>query len=202
MYFSIALNMLYLIVPLVALIAALYVMQKTWCAVFGHKSIYLTGWIGTPIHEISHVLMCIIFGHKVEEVSLFKPEPDSGVLGYVVHRYDPKSFYQSVGCLFIGMAPLFGNIVLALTIYNIAINNPEFLGHQLTWLPISYIIFSLVMHAAPSPADLRGSMTGVATIVVILLPVIGLFPEQSVELTENAVSYTERYLLGLFSGSE
>lgn len=202
MYFSIVVNLLYLMVPLVTLITALYVMQKTWCVVFGHKSIYLTGWIGTPVHEISHVIMCMIFGHKVEEVSLFKPESESGVLGYVVHRYDSKSFYQSVGCLFIGIAPLLGNMALALTIYNIAINNPELLGHQLTWVPISYIIFSLIMHAAPSPADLRGSMTGVATIVVILLPVIGLFPEQSVDLTENAVSYTEQYLLGLISGSE
>lgn len=74
--------------------------------------IYLTGWIGVPLHELGHALFCIIFYHKITDIKLFKPDKD-GTLGYVTHSYDSKNWYQAVGNFFIGCAPLiFGALML------------------------------------------------------------------------------------------
>ena len=52
---------------------------------FGRKAIYLTGIVGVPVHETSHFVVAKIFGHKVNEVKLFKFNTDDGTLGYVKH---------------------------------------------------------------------------------------------------------------------
>lgn len=73
---------------------------------FGMKGIYLTAWIGTPVHELGHALMCLIFRHSIVEVKWFQMRDAGGTIGYVSHRYNPDSFYQRAGNLFIGLAPL------------------------------------------------------------------------------------------------
>lgn len=78
---------------------------------FGWKSILWTGWIGVPIHELSHAAMCIIFGHKVLELVLYNPDPITGCLGYVRHSKLKDSIYQTVGEFFIGVAPLIGGSI-------------------------------------------------------------------------------------------
>lgn len=81
---------------------------------FGWKSVLWTGWLGTPIHELSHVLMCVAFRHRIEEVALFEPDLKSGRLGYVRHSWTPKNTFEEIGNFFIGLAPLAGgSIVLA-----------------------------------------------------------------------------------------
>ena len=40
---------------------------------FGWNSVLCTGWLGTPIHELSHALMCRVFHHKIDEIALFEP---------------------------------------------------------------------------------------------------------------------------------
>ena len=75
--------------------------------VFGFKAvIYSTGWIGTSAHELGHALMCLVFGHRITKLSLFRPDFDSGVMGSVNHSYNAKNLYQLVGNFFIGVAPL------------------------------------------------------------------------------------------------
>lgn len=74
---------------------------------------YATGFIGTPIHELSHALFCLIFFHKIEEIKLFQMDDKNGVLGYVNHSYNKKNIYQLIGNYFIGIAPIIcGTIIL------------------------------------------------------------------------------------------
>jgi hypothetical protein len=77
---------------------------------FGTRGILLTAWLGTPIHEIGHMLMCFLWGHKVTRVKLLQLNSSDGILGYVEHHYNPNSIYQQVGNFFIGLGPIFSGI--------------------------------------------------------------------------------------------
>ncbi|OEF22662.1 hypothetical protein [Vibrio rumoiensis] len=67
---------------------------------------YLSALFGTPIHELSHAFVAVIFGHKIQAIKFFQAGAD-GRLGYVKHQWNTRSVYQSVGVFFIALAPLF-----------------------------------------------------------------------------------------------
>ena len=77
---------------------------------FGPRGILVTAWIGTPIHEIGHLVQCFIWGHRVTKVKLLQLNSPNGVLGYVEHTYNRHSIYQQVGNFFIGLGPIFSGI--------------------------------------------------------------------------------------------
>lgn len=77
--------------------------------------IYVTGWIGTPVHELGHALFCIPFFHKITEIKLFTPKSGNGSLGHVNHSYNAGNLWQAIGNFFIGFGPiLFGSVVIYL----------------------------------------------------------------------------------------
>jgi hypothetical protein len=186
MFLELAKNLAVITLSFVLLIATLYQIQRLWCWAFGSKAIYFTGWIGTPVHELSHVVGCVIFGHEIEKVSLFKPEAETGVLGYVEHRYNSKSLLHNVGCFWIGIAPLFGNLGVAYWLWiEFVVGAGE--GANLQKLVAIYVCFSLIMHAAPSPADLKNSVPGIVALILILAPIIWIDPIGLAHLTENFI---------------
>jgi hypothetical protein len=85
---------------------------------FGRKGILVTAWIGTPVHELGHLLMCYVFRHKITKFKLFSRKAKDGTLGYVNHGWNPKSLYQNIGNFFIGMGPIFsGTAALIIGMY-------------------------------------------------------------------------------------
>lgn len=87
-------------------------LQQTLARQLGWKAvIYYTGWIGTPVHEASHLVVGKLFGIKIVEVRFFDPDPRSGVLGYVryiVPSFELKNVHRLVGTCLMGLAPLLG----------------------------------------------------------------------------------------------
>lgn len=84
----------------------------------GSQGFLLTAWIGTPIHEFGHYVMCKIFRHNVSDVQWFPTSLHSHTLGYVRHSYDEDSLYQRIGLFFISIAPLMsGMVVLSFFVY-------------------------------------------------------------------------------------
>ncbi len=85
---------------------------------FGWKSVLWTGWLGTPIHELSHALLCVVFKHRIKDIALFEPDKNSGRLGYVEHTFVKGNWFQELGNVFIGIAPLAGgSIALAVLLW-------------------------------------------------------------------------------------
>jgi hypothetical protein len=74
---------------------------------FGKSGIMLTACIGTPIHEVGHALMCLIFRHKIISIKLFDINPNNSTLGYVNHSFNKYNIYQISGNFFISLGPIF-----------------------------------------------------------------------------------------------
>jgi len=116
------------------LIALLFVIQRLVFLlsekILGGKSIYLSAWIGTPIHELSHALFCCVFGHKIQRIVLFNPDR-RGTLGYVTHSYNNRNIWQVMGNFFIGIAPLFGGLLALYIITFLMLDNARLLFNTL-----------------------------------------------------------------------
>ncbi|MBZ9686629.1 metalloprotease family protein [Clostridium estertheticum] len=108
---------------------------------FGWKTVAVTAIIGVPIHEMSHAIFCLIFGHKITKIVLIQKRDENGVLGYVSHAYNPNSIYQQAGNFFIGIAPIFGGISVIIALMHIIIPRTynEFINISLNNLNITKI---------------------------------------------------------------
>ena len=168
--------------------------ERKLCKLLGIKVyLFVFGWLGTCVHESGHALFCIIFRHKIIEIKFFKPDLESGSLGYVNHSYNSKSLYQNIGNFFIGIGPiLLGSIVIYSATY-------LFLGEMITgahrdgvsafsnamtllgglfhfsnltnWKFYLFLYISLSVGGAInlSPPDLKGAAKGFISLIIFLL---------------------------------
>lgn len=140
---------------------------------FGKWFRFLYSFIGTPVHEFSHMIMCLIFSHKIEKFCLLNLNPNSEVLGYVHHSYNKKNIIERIGNFFIGTAPIFIGFIISYIIYN------KFMVNIFTiqfWVSL-LIISQIVTHMRCSKADIVNAIDGF--IFFILLLVIILFYKSS-----------------------
>lgn len=68
-----------------------------WSRAFGRKGFLLTAWIGVPIHELGHAIMCVLFRHKIVGTQFFPTDTSQGALGYVQHQYNQKVYINELG---------------------------------------------------------------------------------------------------------
>lgn len=117
------------------LVLALFILQRLVfllaVKMLGGKIIYLSAWIGTPVHELSHALFCLAFGHKIQRIVLFNPD-NRGTLGYVTHSYNSRNLWQVMGNFFIGIAPLFGGLLGLYLVTWLLLDDAPSLFHLLT----------------------------------------------------------------------
>ena len=120
-------QVLVLLGPFAAAAALLHLIERLLAARlqsrFGWRGVLLTGWLGVPVHELSHAAACLLFGHRVERLRLFAPDPRTGQLGAVQHAWDRRNLYQQLGRFFIGIAPLVGG-ALALLLLTLLLGPP------------------------------------------------------------------------------
>lgn len=81
--------------------ASRHVAQKV-----GWHAVLVTGWIGVPLHELSHLVVARLLGHRIVDYRLLAPDPATGTLGYVRHAYLRKSPWQPIKDACIALAPL------------------------------------------------------------------------------------------------
>lgn len=175
--------------------------NKRFYANFGSLSsavCYATGFFGTPVHELSHALFCLIFGHKIAEIKLFQIS-DDGTLGYVNHTYNKRNIYQRIGNFFIGIAPI---IVISAILYLAAylllpsftaeitgfVNSvssksfisvisgigeiiASFFSLAVTWQWWVFLIVGILLslHMTLSGADIKGALSGLVFVLAIFL---------------------------------
>ena len=193
----------------------------------GWKGILWTAWIGTPIHEIGHVFFALIFHHKIQKISLFAPNKETGGLGHVEHSYNPHSLYQKIGNFFIGAAPMiFGGIVIVTFLYFLVPNGKEIFAplatESSTTLPLFtsvietlkllfsldnirtwnfwlffYISVAVTAHMAPSKQDRRGMWHGCTWLVFLIIVVNALALGFNIDITNFVLSVTQ--YLGIFT---
>lgn len=126
----------------------------------GWNALLITGWLGVPVHELSHLALCKLFGHRVIACELFAPDPVSGTLGFVRHGYSRRSTWQILGGLFIGLAPLLlgGPLLLALLAWMVT---PQ--GLMTLWGDV------LAAGDSASSRDAAGAGFGVVGVLVQLI---------------------------------
>ncbi|WP_407366355.1 hypothetical protein [Limosilactobacillus oris] len=84
--------------------------------VWGIKAEIYVGGVGIVIHEFSHLIVALLFGHCIDSFNLLvmpwehkcQPPSEKGALGFVNHSWNSNSLYQSIGNAFIGTAPIIG----------------------------------------------------------------------------------------------
>lgn len=104
-----------MVIPSIIVLGLTYINRHTKKLLvnnYGFKSQVYFGFLGIIVHETSHMLMAVLFGHQIVE---FKPlvlpknvARNGGALGYVNQRWNTYSTYQNIGNLFIGTAPIWG----------------------------------------------------------------------------------------------
>ncbi|MDD5308350.1 MAG: hypothetical protein PHU25_13600 [Deltaproteobacteria bacterium] len=115
-----AVQLLVLLGTLLALVAILTLTSNLVCRlaveVVGRRPyLWLFGWLGAAVHEVSHAALCVLFGHRITEMRVFEPDPATGRLGYVRHAFSPRNPYHLIGNFFIATGPVVaGSAVIAL----------------------------------------------------------------------------------------
>lgn len=127
--FSFMGEVVFLLLPIITILAVLYFFQKNangyLLKTYNKGIVIFAGIIGTPVHEAGHILLCLVFGHKVKSFKLIDFKAPGGTLGYVNHSFNAKNYYQRAGNFFIGLAPLFS---AALVIWLLSSHIPFFTG--------------------------------------------------------------------------
>jgi hypothetical protein len=120
--------------------------------------LFILGFVGVVVHELSHYTFCKLTGVKVRKVRIRYRSRFTGKAsphGFVrLDEYESQSFLQA---LMVGIAPLFVHTWLIMACFDL-LYIPGF--DDLVYIGIGLLIVSLLIGGAPSPSDLRNCCKG------------------------------------------
>lgn len=92
---------------------AVELLSRSFGFLIGRKAMLffgVTSIVGTPVHELGHAIMCLLFTHQITGIKLWDPTAKDGTYGYVEHSYSRKNLWARIGNLPIGLGPLFSGL--------------------------------------------------------------------------------------------
>ena len=90
----------------------------------------VTGWLGTPIHELGHAITCLLFCHRIEYVRLWPTRQGNAM---VEHSYNRRNPYAVFGNVWIALGPILAGLAVMVGI--LALVYPSTL--ELLWQSLS-----------------------------------------------------------------
>lgn len=166
--------------------------------VFQH-SVPLLFWstysIGIIFHELCHLVLAVVFGHKIDKVSLkgaFFPRYPA----YVLTSYNPRSFYQRLGTLFIAWAPLGVPLAGMFAFYEWGYEHTT----GWTW-GVVVIAFLASIHCMDlSKEDWIAAMSGLPVMTLLVVPVVAwLWPVEGHPLSWPVLDATITVFLAIYA---
>jgi hypothetical protein len=127
---------------------------------FGRTAVMVTGFIGVPVHELSHAVFAVLFGHKVTDIKLLQKPDENGVMGYVNHSYNKLSIYQQIGNFFIGTAPIFGGVISLIALMHFTI--PQ------TYNQFTHMIIKNLYAEALNKSTLEGILSSYGGLIITI----------------------------------
>lgn|GEM_PF-1995236 len=196
---------------------------------FGWTGYCILGSVGVTFHEFSHLIIAVLFRHKINEVRLFRPFQGKidGTLGYVNHSWNSRSTYQKIGNFFIGTAPMFFGAGFLFVLLSVAYPHSfmsvteigeipnalmfafsNTLNHEnlfAVWTPIIFLYGIFVcpyMHM--SWEDVKGATSGAITLAIVALLVslaTAVIPENAVlQIQSTMNTFVTYYVFALALG--
>lgn len=152
-----------------------------------------TGLIGTPVHEMAHAVACLLFGLRINSMSLYSPNIITGSMGFVRFSYAPGNLRHALGMAVQGVAPLIvGSLIVVLSLgthYEVTAPNQGVVGIAV-WLwqvasvtldaiaaqmfgglietLVAALLLMVAMHAIPSWADIKIGLKGLVLLLILV----------------------------------
>lgn len=153
---------------------------------FGLNAPLIFGWLGVMVHEISHAVVALIFGHHVDKIQLLQnpfKDGNENRMGYVSHAWSPNNKYQQAGNFFIGIAPIFGIAAASWGVTKLvwpqlllSYHTGESVMTNTAWWQVAvwaYLILNLSLALNLSGADWQNTKSGVIW-YLIFLTIVGV----------------------------
>lgn len=186
-------------------ICTLSIVSRYYSRVLGYRTTVILGFIGVPVHELSHLLFCKLANcvayYKVVRVNLFSPKSD-GTLGFVSFEYVAR-WYSPFFNMAIALAPLVGGFTafslatfwlrpdLGVGLLHDGLNNAAGLMGKISFVANAVgaqggflkttawclISFSIFMFTSPSSADFAGCRAGVLSLLGMSVAIMNFWPE-------------------------
>lgn len=196
--FNIILNILILILSITFFTIIISLINSSTESIiltkFGPNIRFFFSIIGTPIHELSHAIMCIFFRHTIVDVKLLNLDTNSNIAGYVYHKYDNNNLYQKIGNFFIGIAPIYIGFAILCIIYIHLMQSPKELSFWIGLLLCQHIL----IHMRCSKEDFKNSLSGMIAFIFSLIIIALINPNIIVYLNKMLFKYG--FLTILISG--